>query len=254
MNEKKNFIWRGEWSDLTSDLSLEQLGLLLRAVQDYNEDKDYDLNGDKEVKMAFRFIAAAIDRDRNKYEQICQKRAEAGKRGRAKQMEQSGQLPTNANKSGQKHPNINDITEQSQSQSQSQSYTPHEGCATLSACAREGEGKDDFDPLEAYGELHNVKLAPSQYRHLLEAYGKDQAQAAIDELSCKIAEGSYETNDHYATLLYWLKYRRRMDAGRVTMSSAHPTHDTMRIAWDALNEQEQQEYLDTHGGKLPWEQ
>ena len=63
-------------------------------------------------------------------------------------------------------------------------------------------------------------------------------------LHANVVEGKYRTASKNAPF---------SSQGRQPSSSIDP-HDTMRIAWDALNEQEQQEYLDTHGGKLPWEQ
>lgn len=55
------------------------------------------------------------------------------------------------------------------------------------------------------------------------------------------------------------KYRTSSKNAPISSQGRHPSFgDTeeqrLRPYWDDLNEQEQQEYLDTHGGKLPWEQ
>ena len=95
--------------------------------------------------------------------------------------------------------------------------------------SRKKEGESDapapegFEDFENYGILHNVKLKPAHVRHLRETYGTEVADETIDDLSCKLADGSVNSHDHYATLLTWLRYRRRTDTGTVPMSSAQLT-------------------------------
>lgn len=251
-NKSKGFIWMNEWADLTADLTAEQLGNLLRAVQAYNIGEDYNLGKDKEVKMAFRFIAGALDRNNEKYEQICQKRAEAGKRGRAKQLGQMqanadncGQLPTNAG-----YPDREPEPDPDREPDKEKDPEQHATLQDARVC------EEDFSPLETYGVMHNVRMAPAQYRHICEGYGETAANAAVDELSCKLAEGSYHSDNHYATLTYWLGYRSRMGTGRVAMSSAQATPESrekeLRELWDRTPETEKREYIDRYGCK-PWE-
>lgn len=83
--------------------------------------------------------------------------------------------------------------------------------------------REDF--LETFGLLNNVKMAPEQHRHLVEDYGQEATDATIDDLSCKLADGTVDSTNHYATLLSWLRYQRR-NGGTATMSStqAVPTY------------------------------
>jgi hypothetical protein len=124
---------------------------------------------------------------------------------------------------------------------------------------KEGEGdapaREEF--LEPFGLLHNVNIAPEQHRHLVEGYGQEATDATIDDLSCKLADGTVDSSNHYATLLSWLRYQRR-NGGIVPLSSskADPMTErekTLRIAWDATSEEGRQEYLEDHEGLLPWE-
>ena len=112
--------------------------------------------------------------------------------------------------------------------------------------AREG-----FEDFELYGILHNVKLKPAHVRHLRESYGTEIADETIDDLSCKLADGSVNSADHYATLLSWLRWRRRTDTGPVPMSSKTETNEEfiIRVAWEAMTAKEKQDYLDTHNGQ-----
>jgi hypothetical protein len=129
----------------------------------------------------------------------------------------------------------------------------------LTSNRKEGEGdapaREEF--LEPFGLLHNVNIAPEQHRHLVEGYGQEATDATIDDLSCKLADGTVDSSNHYATLLSWLRYQRR-NGGIVPLSSskADPMTErekTLRIAWDATSEEGRQEYLEDHEGLLPWE-
>lgn len=111
--------------------------------------------------------------------------------------------------------------------------------------------------LETFGILGNVKMKAAEYRQLVETYGEDLAKETIDDLSCKIADGSVDSSNHHATVLGWLRYQRR-NGGPVPMTStvADPMNEKeklMRIAWKATDEKGRQEYLDDHEGLLPWE-
>lgn len=71
--------------------------------------------------------------------------------------------------------------------------------------------------VEYYGTFHNVELKPVFYRSLIETFGKEKAELAIEELSCKIAEGSNQdivnSTNHFATLRYWLLYQQNNPKG-----------------------------------------
>ena len=113
--------------------------------------------------------------------------------------------------------------------------------------------------IEAFGSFSNVFLYPGEHRTLVETYGQVLTDKAVDDLSCKLAEGDEQalnSRNHYATLDRWLRYKR--DTAKVPLSSskADPMterENTLRIAWDATSEKGRQEYLDDHEGMLPWE-
>ena len=115
--------------------------------------------------------------------------------------------------------------------------------------------REDF--LETFGLLNNVKMAAEQYRHLVETYGQEATDTTIDDLSCKLADGTVNSSNHYATILSWLRYQRR-NGKKPAMSSASTTQgkDPVEYAkhiWSIMNEQERQQHLEEHGGLYPWE-
>ena len=102
-------------------------------------------------------------------------------------------------------------------------------------------------------------LYPGEHRQLVETYGQVLTDKAVDDLSCKIAEGDEQalnSRNHYATLDRWLRYKRETAKVPLSSSKADPMTErekTLRIAWDATSEEGRQEYLDDHEGLLPWE-
>lgn len=113
--------------------------------------------------------------------------------------------------------------------------------------------------IEAFGSFSNVFLYPAEHRTMTETYGQDLTDKAIDDLSCKLAEGDEQalnSRNHYATIDRWLRYKR--ETGKVPMTSTAADHMSekekiLRIAWDATSEEGRKEYLEDHEGLLPWE-
>ena len=62
---------------------------------------------------------------------------------------------------------------------------------------------------EIYGSFKNVQLKPSEYRTLEMNYSKAALDEAIENLSCKLADGTAQSTNNYATLTRWLSYVRK---------------------------------------------
>ena len=75
-------------------LSMEQFGRLMDALFDLDDGGDPDVSDDKMVAMAFAFMSLQQKIDREKYEKICEKNRENGKKGGA----------PNGNKNASKQP------------------------------------------------------------------------------------------------------------------------------------------------------
>ena len=88
--------------------------------------------------------------------------------------------------------------------------------------------------VEYYGTFHNVELKPVFYRSLIETFGKEKAELAIEELSCKIAEGAdpaiINSTNHFATLRYWLLYQQNNPKG----NAAQPKKTAWKVDLNAL--------------------
>ena len=91
-----------DFNETTQDLTDDQCGRLVRALIDYANGKEYDLDGNEMI--AFRFLKASIDRN----EKLSAIRAEAGsKGGKQTQANASKNKQTQANSTKRKQNAIN---------------------------------------------------------------------------------------------------------------------------------------------------
>lgn len=79
---KNSFVLYNEYSEQLSLLNMEQRGILFTAIFNYQNNQPLP-EMDGMIKMAFSFIKNQLDRDKEKYDETCRKRAEAGRLGGA---------------------------------------------------------------------------------------------------------------------------------------------------------------------------
>lgn len=88
MEEKVSFLMYLDYEEHFKIMTDEQIGQLMRAIMEYEKTKKIpELEG--MVKMAFSFIKAQLDRDREKWKTEKNKRSTAGKKGMAKRWNNS---------------------------------------------------------------------------------------------------------------------------------------------------------------------
>lgn len=87
--KKKSFVLYADYFPHIQMLSDKEAGKLFKAILEYADTgKIPELGGS--VKMCFSFISAQIKRDTEKYDDVCKKRAEAGRKGGLKKAENNG--------------------------------------------------------------------------------------------------------------------------------------------------------------------
>lgn len=108
---KNSFVLYTDYQEQLELLSMEQRGALLTAIMAYAADKALpDMDG--VTKMAFSFIRANMDRDREKYEKTIEARRAAGRSGGLTKAANVKAKLANASKAKQAlanlHDNVND--------------------------------------------------------------------------------------------------------------------------------------------------
>lgn len=97
MADKLNsVILFAEWKRPLSGLSLEQKGILLDALLDYPDSGDPTFE-DPMLFMAWNFISNALHKNEQRYDEIREKRREAGKAGNVKRWGTKGSIANIAN-------------------------------------------------------------------------------------------------------------------------------------------------------------
>ncbi len=81
MNKKKSFIFYYDWWDIFEPLSQEQKGQLITAIFDYVKNGTEPGYKDLALKISFNVIRNALKRDGEKYEKVCKRNVENGKKG-----------------------------------------------------------------------------------------------------------------------------------------------------------------------------
>lgn len=82
MAGKNSFVLRISYGEIFAEMSDKQAGMLIKAIFNYVAAGEIPawLN-DIEAKTAFKFIKQDIDYDTAKYDELCEKRSEWGKKG-----------------------------------------------------------------------------------------------------------------------------------------------------------------------------
>lgn len=107
--EKKSFLIYLDNSEEVEMLSDQQAGKLLKSLMKFATNGEKPDFSDGMLRMAFSFMSRAIERDTEKYMEICKKRSEYGKKGRAKISKQK-QADTDTEKDKETdNDNVNDI-------------------------------------------------------------------------------------------------------------------------------------------------
>lgn len=198
MNRKRNrsFILYTDCKQQVSMLSDRDAGRLFKALFDFAEsglEPDFSDAGD--LSMCFSFISAQIRRDKEKYDDICEKRAEAGSKG-GKQKQAN---LANANFDKQKQANLadnendhdseNDSDNKNDRDSDNYKYTEYI-CKLLNMAKSRTRTKGRLRPGKAaWGHIENL---------LRDGIGSDQIIAKARQISMEARDIDwYEFEDMF---------------------------------------------------------
>ncbi|MBQ8928078.1 MAG: hypothetical protein IJ055_07380 [Oscillospiraceae bacterium] len=98
MTGKKSFVIYYDNAAQFDMLDDTQLGALFRAMYRYAALHEQPAFTDPTLQLAFSFLRGQLDRDAEKYEDICRKRSEAGKKGGRPKANASPAFPEKAEK------------------------------------------------------------------------------------------------------------------------------------------------------------
>jgi hypothetical protein len=203
MAEKKSFVLYADMENIIEVLSYEERGRLLTAVFAYfsrGEQPDFD----GALKAVFVMIAQQLDRDREKWEEICRKRSEyASRGGKAKAAKRQVMLPKVADTDNDtvtdtvtvtenETENDNVIVTENGNESESENDTVTSSCA--------------YAPAPAPKTNNNIIILSNDDRErLYHRYGRE----LTDEYISRVENYCKDTGKHYSdpasTIAKWIE-------------------------------------------------
>lgn len=171
--KEHGFLLYTDYADLIRDLPDDKKGVLFQAIMDYARDGVVP-ELDSVTEVYFKFMTAQINRDKERYDEICKKRAEAGRKGG---------LAKNQKK------------DESQTQQSEKD----------SAKKARKQAVKKKEPQKEYGEF--VKMTQEEYEKLISKYGDQKVKRMIEVLdNYKGANGKTYKSD-YRAILNWVAER-----------------------------------------------
>lgn len=201
MAKMKTVMLFTEWKEPLSILSLEQKGKLLDALLDY-PDSGAPKFDEPLLSMAWAFMDRALEQNKQRYNDICEKRSEAGKRGNEKRWGTAGSVANVANAISA----TDDIASvaKSKSKSKSKSNTNTKSIDTnvsnIEANASKGEAEKKTDVFTDFangdGELLEALKDFEEMRKRIKKPMTDKAKKLI----CNKLKSDYSPADWIAAL------------------------------------------------------
>ena len=115
MADKKSFLMYKNWGKAISKMSDEQAGKLIKAIYELQDDPDVNPEDDS-ISFVFEIIKERMMEDAEAYEEVCEKRREAGKLGGAPRKNQNAKKQPNGFENKQNNQMVFKTTKNNQKQ------------------------------------------------------------------------------------------------------------------------------------------
>lgn len=150
---KDSFLMYTEWANQINRLTDAQAGTLLKAIFSYVKRDQMPLLDDK-TDMCFSFIQGQLDRDSKKYEDVCEKRRESGKKGGEANATKRKQMLPNATFGKQTVANQADNDNEYENEYENDNDKSKRNNECITAYGRAQRESDDENPDEDWDLRH----------------------------------------------------------------------------------------------------
>ena len=203
MAEKKSFILYLDYKMHFDLLTNEQKGILINALFEFAENGEVQKFEDKVVEMAFSFISVQMKRDKEKYDEVCERRREAGKLGgRPKKpngLDEKAKKPNGflEKQTKAKKPDTDNDTDNDTDTDTDTDNDIKRTCKPSPAPPKSSKKK--------FGEYGNVSLTDEQYSQLVKDYGEPVMNDYIQRMDEYIQMKGKKYKDFNLALRNWIK-------------------------------------------------
>ena len=207
-DKKKSFILYADYQKHVARLSDTEAGQLFKAILEYTS------TGERPglspmVEMAFSFIAEQLDRDAEKWRDICKKRSEAGRKGAEKtNLRNSANAAFAAAKTAD-----NETVDETENATETVTDTVSEN-ENVNAAADVSVGETEAVTASrrprsqkiSLGKYRNVSMTKDDYSALTEEFGRSLVDDYIDRVDSWVQmKGRDPYSDYAAAVRSWIK-------------------------------------------------
>lgn len=211
-DKKKTFVMYESWGAAISMMNNEQAGSLLKSIYEYQSNPDARPD-DPAVAFVFEIIRQKMDEDQRKYEETCQARSEAGRRGGKSNAKQTEANKANASFAKQNETNQADTESDTDSDNESESDSENETGNEHPAGAKKKKSAQARPVRHKHGEFGHVLLTDDDLARLNDKHGEDATRAAIKAVD-EYCEQSGRTYKNYALVMEKWGYRSAAENAR----------------------------------------
>lgn len=205
MSKKNSFVLYNDDFEIIQDLTLEERGQLLSAIFEYMRNGTIPkFKGG--LNICFKFIKQKLDRDSEKYEDVCQKRSEAGKKGSKNRWNNDSKCYNEDNKNSKAIQTITKITD---SDSVSECECESEGgscCSDSDASVNATETTTNNNENDDFISHGLAKVTKAEYAELSEEFGEDNVRLYMQKCDAYLKRKNIAPYDSIAlTISAWMK-------------------------------------------------
>lgn len=239
---KNSFVLYASYYDIIKDLDNEKLGLLFRAIYEYNiNDEEIDLPGD--VKMAFKFIKNRMDVDAEKWEETKEKRSLAGKKGMEKRWKKSEE-----NRITNDNHVINVITEDNKNNIVKQDITKITVNDNVNVNVNDNVNnnnvinKKKINKKKKFGNFNRITLTDDEYERLCSEFGKEFINTQIKLLDEYVESNNNKNKYSNFNLVLRKSIRENWFKGKEVKQEKLPDWFDKQITTEELSEDVEKEF------------
>ncbi|MGD9581340.1 MAG: DUF6291 domain-containing protein [Vampirovibrionia bacterium] len=207
MTNKNSFLIYHEWFEALQSLTDEELGKFMRGIDSYQATGKIP-NFSPLLTMPFNFIKNQLDRDNLKYQEQLKKKSEAGKLGanaRARNQAKKGttkqtQAQPSTAKNEQAQPSTAKNTQAKQADNVDVDVDVNvDGDVNVDV---NGDG-DVYLNARPLGKFENIFLTNEELADLVNTFGENETQTAVEQMSAHIKATGKTFKSHYGRLINW---------------------------------------------------
>lgn len=162
------------------------------------------------AQMAFSFIKKEMDFNADRYEERRRTNAANGARGgRPRKADSDAEKPKKPTAFSETE-KTDRFLENPQKPNESEKSLYDNDNVNDNVNVNDNECENDITRTRenVLGDFKNVFLKNVELRQLEMNFGSEKVAEAVENLSCKLADGSVQSANHYATLTHWLGFKR----------------------------------------------